>query len=40
MTLRESIVRSLLWMVIDAVTPSGTGLKSRVAASAFSLSKS
>ena len=40
MTFRESIVRSVLWSVIDAVTPSGTGLNSRVAACFFSASKS
>ena len=39
-TLRESMVRSVLAIVIDAVTPSGTGLKSRCAARAFSVPKS
>ncbi len=35
-TFTESTVRSACFTVTDAVTPSGTGLKSRVAASAFS----
>ena len=39
-TFRESIVRSPLCNVIEAVTPSGTGLNSRVAACFFSASKS
>ena len=39
-TLRELIVRRRFLIVIDAVTPSGTGLNSRVAACFFSVSKS
>ena len=39
-TLCESIGRSLLRILIDAVIPSGTGLNSRLAALAFSASKS
>ena len=39
-TLRDSMRRIVLCSVIDAFTPSGTGLKSGFAAAAFSWSKS